>query len=301
MVVYWDILLFINLVINGLILFLTSVASGSRVSWLRICFGAMLGAVYVMTGELAPLLQEPFAKAALSLLLILAVFGYHSWRTLLFTSAVFYLISFAIGGAVLGWLGFWQDASSQSRFVSLGEVSGGVLIGAAAIFFCLRRTMERASRLPQMVRVKVICAKRCDTFYGLVDTGNTLASPLRRTPVIVAERSSVPALVGKAHTYFSGREESEWVRDFALCPDELWQSRVTALPYRTIGEKGKMLLGLRVDGVVIEAKGMRYRSEDCIVAVTDKKLSANGAYTAIVPGRLLTEGEIEEGKREWAS
>ena len=62
-----------------------------------------------------------------------------------------------------------------------------------------------------------------------------------------------------------------------------------------------MLVGIRVDEVLIEAGGVRYLANDCIVAVTDSKLSADGRYEAIVPSRLLAEGETVKGERTWVS
>ena len=293
MVIYWDILLGINLVVNSVILFLTSVATGARVSRRRILVGALLGAVYVVISEFEVLLQAGIVKSMLSLLIVAIVFGICSWREFLFRSSVFYLISFVIGGAVLGWSYFGQEGGGVS-VITLGEMSGGILIGAAAVFFCLHRTMERVRVRAEIVKVEIVCKGRQDAFCGLIDSGNLLASSFRRTPVIVAERSAVPSLVGEANDYFAQRDESVWVRDFSQCGDELW-------PYRSLDEAGGMLIGVRVDVAVIAMEGRRYRCRNCIVAVTNKKLSADGAYAAIVPSRLLAEGEIEEGEKGWAS
>lgn len=300
MVIYWDILLGINLIINAVILFLTSVAVGVRVSLGRILLGALGGAVYVVASEFSSFLQTTAVKGVLSLLLVAIVFGRCSWRAFLFRSAVFYLVSFAIGGAVLGWTYFWRETADAS-LITVSETGGGILIGASIIFFCLRRSMERAGRRDLVVRVQVECEGRRDAFCGLVDSGNLLATSFRRTPVIVAQRSAVKSLVGKADPYFAQRKETQWVRDFPQCEDVLWQSRAVVQPYRTIDGTRRMLIGLRVDTAIVETDDMRYRSQNCIVAVTDQKLSADGSYAAIVPSRLLAEGEIEEGEREWVS
>ncbi len=300
MVIYWDILLFFNVVVNGLILFLTSVAVGIRASWLRIWLGALAGGCYVLAdGTLIP--QDILARGLASFLLIFIVFGYRSWRAFLFATAVFYLVSFVIGGAVLGWLSIGQNVMTGHISPAFGEVSGGILIGASVVFFCLRRSMERAGRTPCLVRVTAVCEGRRDTFGGLVDTGNLLASPIRRTPVIVVEKCAVPTLLGEASCYFDARKECDWVRDFALCQDVLWQKRLSLSSCQTIEGKGRMLVGIRVDEVLIEVNGVRYRANDCIVAVTNSKLSSDGRYEAIVPSRLLAEGETVKGERTWVS
>lgn len=300
-VIYWDILLFFNVAVNGLILFLTSVAVGIRASWLRIWLGALLGGGYVLLDGISAISQDMLVKGLLSFLIVFIVFGYRSWRAFLFANAVFYLVSFVIGGAVLGWLYVGQNAQIGHFLPALGEVGGGILIGASVVFFCLRRSMERAGRMPYLVRVIAVCEGRTDTFWGLVDTGNLLSSSIRRMPVIVVERGAIPSLLGDAALYFAMRKECDWVRDFTLCQDTLWQKRLSLSSYRAIDGTGRMLVGIRVDEVVIESDGVRYRANDCIVAVTESKLSSDGGYAAIVPSRLLAEGEAMKGERTWVS
>ena len=301
MVIYWDVLLLLNVVVNGLILFLTSVAVGIRASWLRIWLGALAGGCYVLADGIIAMTQGVLVRVVVSALLICIVFGYRSWRAFLFAIAVFYLVSFVIGGAVFGWLSIGQNMMTGHLLPTLGGVSGGILIGASVVFFCLRRSMERARRTSCLVRVTVTCKGRRDTFEGLIDTGNMLSSSLRRTPVIVAEKGAIPSLLGDASRYFDARKECEWVRDIALCGDELWQKRLSLSPYHTIAGTGHMLVGIRVDEVLMEAGGTWYRTNDCIVAVTERKLSADGGYTAIVPSRLLAEEKTVKGERTWVS
>ena len=301
MVIYWDVLLLLNVVVNGLILFLTSVAVGVRASWLRIWLGALAGGCWVLADGIITMPQSVLVRMIVSAFLICIVFGYRSWRAFLFAIAVFYLVSFVIGGAVLGWLSIGQNMLTGHFLPTLGELSGGILIGASVVFFCLRRSMERAERASCLVRVTVICEGRRDTFDGLIDTGNLLSSSFRRIPVIVVEKGAVTSLVGEASCYFDTREERDWVRDIALCKDELWQKRLSLSSYRTIEGAGRMLVGLRVDEVLIEAGDARYRASDCVVAVTASRLSADGGYAAIVPSRLLAEGEIVKGERTWVS
>ena len=301
MVIYWDILLFLNVVVNGLILFLTSVAVGIRASWLRIWLGALVGGCYVLANGIITMPQGVLARVLVSAFLLFIVFGYRSWRTFLFLAVVFYLVSFVIGGAVLGWLSIGQNMMTGQFLPTFADVSGGVLIGASVVFFCLRRSMERAGRATCLVRVTVACEGRRDTLRGLIDTGNMLSSPLRRIPVVVVEKGAIPSLLGEASCYFDSRKERDWVRDIALCGDELWQERLSLSTYHTIEGKGRILVGIRVDEVMIEAGGTWYRANDCIVAVTERKLSSDGRYAAIVPSRLLAEGETVKGERTWVS
>ncbi len=296
MVIYWDILLAVNLVVNALILYLTAIASGLRVNRWRIWLSAFLGAIYVVVSGIVPELLSPIAKIVLSLLLVWLTFGYHSWRTYLFRCSVFYLISFAIGGAVLGWLNWYQTIPLTQKSLTIGQMSGGVIIGAAALFFCLRRTMLNVEQLAYSARVTVKCGDRKDTFCGLLDSGNHLSVYARHAPVIVAEYTAVTSLVGTLRSLLDATPQSAWVQAIAASQDTLWQSRLVVLPHRTVSTDSSMLLGIRVDEVSVTTGGRQYYVRDAVIAIVKTALSSNDTYQAIVPSRLITEGECMKGE-----
>lgn len=296
MVIYWDILLAVNLVVNALILYLTAIASGLRVKRWRIWISASLGAIYVVASGIVPELLSPVAKLVLSLLLVWLTFGYRSWRTYLFRCSVFYLISFAIGGAILGWLNWYQTIPLTQRSLTIGQLGGGVIIGAAALFFCLRRTMLNAEQLAYSARVTVKCGNRKDTFCGLIDSGNCLSVYARHAPVIVAEYTAVTSLIATIRPLLDATPQTEWVQAIATSQDTLWQSRLVVLPHRTVSTTNAMLLGIRVDEVSVAAGGRQYHMRDAVVAIVKPVLSPNGTYQAIVPSRLMVEGECMKGE-----
>lgn len=298
MVIYWDVLLAVNFVLNGLILYLTAIAMGQRITQLRIIVAALIGAIYVVASGVSDLLTLVPVKWMLSLVLVAVTFGYRSWRTFLFCVAVFYLVSFVIGGAVLGWMSWWNEQALSHRFLTMSEVGGGALVGAVVLLWALRRVIVQTGRRTQLVRVTVVCGGRTDAFDGLIDSGNTLSTAIRRTPVIIAEHTAVPTICGQARSYLATHEEEEWIRG-AIELDELWRTRGMLLPYRSVAGSG-MLVGIRADEVIIETDGRRYRTCEAVIAVTKRRLATDGAYRAIVPSRLL-EDSFEEGEVRWGA
>lgn len=299
MVIYWDVLLAVNLVLNGLILYLTALGTGVRASSRRILLAALLGAGYTLASLSVDVLTSPLSQMLLAVLLVSVCLGYHSWQTLLFRCSVFYLVSFALGGAILGWLGWWQEKVTLQYPLSFGEIGGGVLIGAAALFLCLRTITTQSDHHKQIARISVVCAGRRDTFDGLIDTGSTLATMIRRTPVIVAEYTAMATITCEIHSYLQRTSEDAWLRG-ELWQDELWHSRSTIIPYRTVNGCG-VLLGIRTDQVTIDLDGRTYQAQDIVIAITKRTLSDTQTYRAIVPYRLLTEGECEKGEVTWGT
>lgn len=295
MVIYWDVLLAVNLILNAVILYLTSISAGIRTSTWRIFSAALLGAGYVVASGIAEELMTPIAKALLSIVLVVIALGYRSWRTLIFNCSVFYLVSFAIGGAVLGWLGWWENSKLDSHLLTVGGLGSGALIGAAVTFFCLRRSMNRSAQRTQLVHLRITCDGRTDHLQGMLDTGNTLTATTRCTPVIVACYTAVPTILGNLRMCLDRCEEGEWIQAIGT-EDTLWRMNYILIPYRTVSAQDGILIGMRADEVIIEAGGRIYHATDVILAITKRQFSNSRAYSAIVPSRLLDTSElVKEG------
>lgn len=196
----------------------------------------------------------------------------------------------------MGWLNWYQTIPLTQRSLTIGQMSGGVIIGATALFFCLRRTMLNVEQLAYSARVTVKCGDRKDTFCGLLDSGNHLSVYARHAPVIVAEYTAVTSLVGTLRSLLDATPQSAWVQAIAASQDTLWQSRLVVLPHRTVSTASSMLLGIRVDEVSVTTGGRQYYVRDAVIAIVKTALSSNDTYQAIVPSRLITEGECMKGE-----
>lgn len=110
MYVYADVVLLVNLIMNSLIIWLTAWAAGIRYCWWRITLAALAGGLYSLAGiyQELHLLYTPFAKLLISILLIIFSFGWQSLRRLVLLVGLFYIVSFLLGGAVVGWLFFFS-------------------------------------------------------------------------------------------------------------------------------------------------------------------------------------------------
>ncbi|WP_333593947.1 sigma-E processing peptidase SpoIIGA, partial [Anaerospora hongkongensis] len=113
MVVYGDIIVAVNIVMNAIILWLTALAAGTTGKGWRIGAGSLVGALYVLISVFfyTTVFYHPLVKGIVSVIIVYIAFGYSSLRMLFFQVGVFYLVSFILGGAVLGWLYFLQQYS----------------------------------------------------------------------------------------------------------------------------------------------------------------------------------------------
>lgn len=203
-VVYGDVYLVINFTMDFLALYLTARALKRPAPPLRLSLAAALGAGYALTSLLLPDGNplSMFTSLAIPVLLVLIAFGLDGWRELLRTLAVFWAISFLLGGAATA-VSYLVAQWAKKEVVIGGQVEalpadlpywGVIALGllvAAVVSFLLRLR----KKLPQAATVEVGEDETAlVSLSGLVDSGNLLTEPLSGRAVILIDRSAAAFL-----------------------------------------------------------------------------------------------------------
>jgi stage II sporulation protein GA (sporulation sigma-E factor processing peptidase) len=280
----------VNIVMNSIILWLTAWGAGvSYKSW-RILLAAILGGVYVVSGIWPEFVVVHYApvKLLVSCLIVFTAFGFKSIRTHLLLVGIFYIISFILGGAIVGWLYFWQNSSyiqmSELRMnmISLGSLAAGSLVGIVLILIVMRRIISRMLRANNFYPIKIDYADRQVELVSILDTGNSLYTVMGRKPVIVVERSKIETILSDLTVSFLKENEAElWLTHLDQCLDHDWLSRIQVIPYQAIGSTN-MLIGFRPDKLTVITKSGEITTTEVVVAIYNGHLSSDGAYTALL-------------------
>lgn len=255
MVVYLDVVILLNFLVDFLLLIGTNRLCGYRQGYGKILVASALGGVYG-GGCLIPgfyfLANTVWRVTSLCLMSWIA-FGFS--KSALRRGMVFVLLSMALGGICVGFgdRGIWS-----------------VLFAAAAVsLICLvgfRWKIGGASFVP--VELCYGANRVCIT--ALQDTGNLLTDPLTGNPVLVVEAAVAEKLTGLSRQQLSKPSEAVLT---ANVPG------LRLIPYHTVGSPGGMLLGLRIQNVKIgKWKG------SSLVAFAPEGLSTEGAYQALTGG-----------------
>lgn len=290
-VIYMDIVLLLNLCVSGLLFFLTAQLLGSRRHWRRMVSATVLAAGYGVLPLFFPAAEHPAAKLAASAALVYVAFGARNVRRFALELAAFYIVSFLLGGAVLGYLFFWQDGrapfgAASGAPVSFWTVLGGVLVGSALLGFFLRPVLARRLRGSLLYPVEVEYEGRRLRATGLLDSGNHLYALGSRIPVILIERGALePLLDEAARAYLAAVPAANWVEALSSCGARRWKERVCLIPYRGIGVSN-ILLGFRPDVVRIFVDGQA-KETAFAVGIYDAPLSADGSYRILLHAQAL--------------
>ncbi|MBO5836403.1 MAG: sigma-E processing peptidase SpoIIGA [Oscillospiraceae bacterium] len=255
MVVYLDVVILLNFLVDFLLLLGTNRLCGYYPGFGRTALAAVVGGLYAGTCLLPGfhfLANTLWRVVSLCIISWLA-FGFS--KSALRRGAVFVLLSMALGGVCLGLGddGIWS-----------------VVLAAAAIsvicFIGFREKIGSTSFVPVVLRYGANQVH----ITALKDSGNQLKDPLTGNPVLVVAADVAERLTGLTQQQLSKPSEAVLT---AKVPG------LRLIPYHTVGSPNGMLLGLRMQDVKIgKWKG------SSLVAFAPEGLSKEGAYQALTGG-----------------
>jgi len=255
MPVYIDVVIFLNFLVDFLLLLGTNRLCGYPPELRRAMFAAGLGGIYggacLLPGFafLGSLLWRGISFLCMSVI----AFGY-TWHALR-RGLVFVFLCLALGGVAAGMRGidFWK------------------LVGAAMGVFLLCR-FGFGGRIggKELIPVEVFCKEKHVRLTALRDTGNTLCDPVTGAPVLV-----VGAEVANKLTGLTLQQLKNPVESINAIPG------LRLIPYRAVGNAGGMLLALRFPKVRIgDWQG------SSLVAFAPEGLCSDGEYQALTGGNI---------------
>ncbi len=311
-VIYLDVVWLINFGLDGFILFVTAFLARRQLSWWRTIGASAIGASYALTlffPALSTLLTF-FCKLLFSIVMVWVAFRPKGLFDIGKMLGLFYLASFLTGGAAYAVNSFFGSVSMQNGLLLMEgsavwhqQTKLWLLLLAVPLTWLLGKgAWNRLTRSKQREfnfwEVEVRFDQESIEFVGLLDTGNALADPLSRAPVMVVDWELFtdylpPALVGE---FRQGGDISLSIGELEL--DEGWQTKFRLVPYRGIGGTIGMLLAFQPDAVVLKRHEVRHACSRVLIGLNPKALASDGSYRAILHPAMLEDRLEEEG--EWS-
>ena len=257
MAVYLDLVMVLNFLVDFLLLLGTNRLSGFPLGGTRCAYAALLGSVYsgacLLPGFrfLGDLLWRLVSLGLMGL----AAFG--CGRSSVKRTAVFFLLSMALGGVV----------------TSLGRSDFGALTLAALLCFglcrlCFGDTLGSREYVP----LTLTYGGQCVSLIALRDSGNTLRDPVTGEQVLV-----VSGAVGKRLTGLTEQQLQHPLETLAQRPIP----GLRLIPYKAVGKSGGFLLGLRMKQVKVGNL-----VTDAVVAFSAEDFGRGEVYQALAGGAL---------------
>ena len=297
--VYLDIILMENLVMNYIILWMTGRFARMGTTSLRLFFGALAGAAYVILLIVFPQIGFYYsipAKFLLSLLMVSIGFSPVNLRTFIKTLVIFYIVTFVFAGASFAALylnsagGFLRHGiiyvfwSSKWATIALAILTTVIVL---RVFWDIIQYKLARDRLLRTVGI-AFDDRRAD-FPALVDTGNTLHDPVTNLPVVVVEFDAIKKILPEEICMiFSQGKEDDLSMVASLVTNSGWCSRFRLIPFTSLGKENGMLIGFKPDYIEIDGEDEKKKGiKDVIVGIYSKALSRNRSYRALLSPDLL--------------
>ena len=271
--VYGEYLFIENFIAGYGIIRLTALMCGRKPSCARVAVGASLcGAFAFILFINMPRILEFAAGMIFSAILVFTVFSPKHIKNGVKLAAVFYIMSFVMGGAAIAFI-----------FASgcLGAVSNGIfyigdqvwllmLAGAAAtagVIIWLAAFIKRSlARGGSLVKVSIEIMGRIVECTAKIDTGNYLREPVSGKPVSVMEKQ---------------KADSAWGE---LYRSHMLDNRLRAVPYSSVGSGRGSMMAVRCDELIID-RGAG--------ASPDRKVHLQNAYIGMYDGIFTSDADEE--------
>ena len=217
-------------------------------------------------------------------------------KTLFKQLILFYLSSFVFGGVAFALLYFVKP---QDIFVKNGLFIGtypmkivalGAIVGIIVIKTAFRFVKGKITKKDMFCSIQIHINGKQKELTAMIDTGNLLKEPITKTPVIVIEAIELEEILSLD---FIKNLSNILMGDI---PEKLinYIPRLKVIPFSSLGKENGMLVGIKLDKVVIKTEDENVEVENVIGGIYEGNLTKNGLYTALIGINILENQNKEE-------
>ncbi len=270
--VYVDILIFVNVVVNTVILWLTARILRLDTKPLRLIFAVAISVAYgfaICLPQLSFLLNIA-AKFISGALIVFVAFGFGNVRKFIKTLCVFMAVSAAYIGCLL--LLTFLPWTGDFIYVNNGEVYFDLpvtyILAVTVIVCVIQIVVDRffTKRMPKeaFCRCSVEFDGRSVEFNCLTDTGNRLVESISGLPVVVVEEKKIRPVAD--------------LRDGMIVRDGALYRRLRLVPYKNADGRTGIMRGFLPDRFTVNGE-----EKKVVIACRDTVFDKSGAYSGVSP------------------
>ncbi len=284
-VIYIDVLLCVNLLINYVILILEAKLLNLRIKRKRLILSALMGSFYsiFIFFDQINLLISLFIKLLMSITIILIAYGFINTRSFVKSIVTFYFINFIFGGIIFC---IWYFISPKGIFIKNGIVYFDIsptflILSTVVIYFSIKiyqYFLGENDLHNSVCDLEILNKGRIVELFAKVDTGNSLKEPFSNKPVIVAEYESLKDILPPEVKNYIQDNVEDWTAKGKKT------SLLRVIPYSTVSGEG-LLPAFIPEKVTIRYKNKTYIKES-FLAISKRNLFL-GDYKALVPPDLI--------------
>lgn len=300
--VYVDVVLMVNFIMDFFILWATAKLVNRRYRIIRLILGAAFGALYSLAVFFPEqtILTSFVVKVLCSVIMVLLAFAPLTKQAFIRTMGYLYVVSFAMGGAVIACI-YLSDPAPGSMQVLNGAVMLTdtfnyfwltIALGLAILLGCAGMAYLRKNWIQHSLVSEIVVALRGRRIglKALLDTGNQLVEPLSQLPVVIVEARSIKNELPENlwNAVISGDDIK--LQEITAQLDTEWAARLRMIPFNSVGREHGLMLGFRPDYIEIRNRQGTTRIDSAVIGLVNRVLSKEGKYEALLHPQLAQEG-----------
>ncbi|SDM88745.1 sigma-E processing peptidase SpoIIGA [Acetanaerobacterium elongatum] len=296
-VVYLDVLLGLNLLVNYFLLLFTAKCASMPYKRLRLLLGSAVGAItsLIIFAPRLNLFIDLLLKVLFASGITAASFGIKNFKNFIRCCCIFIISTLLYGGVAIG-LYFLLSPEGMIINNSVVYINISALwlmiytIAAYLILSVIQFVAKR--RAPQALNYRVtigFCGKKV-TVNAVVDTGNSLCETFSQAPVAVCSLNELKHILPEQITEMVIRKDI--TAGFQALSQSQHAVAIRLIPYNDVSGEG-VLPAFRPESFELEQNGKRYSVRDVYVAVSEKQVTGTD-YSCILNPKII---EISNEKR----
>lgn len=266
MVVFLDVLLLENFLVNIFILRTTVQTIRKKTSTKRLIIAAIVGSSYVIA-LVIPWLEfltvTPF-KILMAMVMIVIAIGYKDVGALVKGTVIFIVYSMFLAGIAF-YIAIQDNPNLDYSAVIYKFSYKNIILSLMALYLVVNKIVmyvkERKQVMSYIYDIEICIDGIKTTVKAFLDTGNELKEPATNLPVIIVERDIFMMVNLNNHNLYS-------------------------IPYSVVSGYAGNLIGIKPDGIKIKIDG-NLKEEKVILAFCDEKLSKHNDYNGLLPRGII--------------
>ena len=290
--VYGEVVLIENLLINYIILVLTTKISRKKVKVLRLLCASLLGAVYAIFQFYYPIFTLLPFKISLSILII--QISYYPVKGKEFTNLllIFYVISILLGGCVIALILFnnQREGLTLSIYgVKSTTVALGVILGICGMIRVREMIIDVKLTKESILDISIWIDDNLIHTQGFTDTGCKVLDIITGKPILLVEYHAIEDILPKeVKDYYKEYDDTFDMDIEKKIVDINVLRRVRFVPFNTLDTTDTpYLLCFQTDKVEFDNKKYSHKIDKAYIGICKKKLSQKDEYHALINPKII--------------
>lgn len=275
MIVYADVLIFLNTLVDYFLLLVTVKLTGERAKTLRVVAAAFLGGIsslYIFVPQ-QKIVVELIYKVAVAFLLSWVCFGFKTMKIFIKNTTVLFLTTCGYAGVMFALWAIFKPygmvINNSMVYLSISPARLALFsVGGYVVFSLLWQIFKKSSSEASRHEITVFADNKQIVLNAIADTGNSLEDVFGKSEVIIADERQVIKLFGALEV----ENSPEIARRYRI------------LPCSTVSGNDT-LKGFRCDKAQIKLGNKNTVLKSPILAVS--KTAFNDDYNAIINPKIL--------------